>query len=132
MNDFLKLRKEAERRGLAIQAAGKRKAPASEACKLIGAFSSSEEVIIKYVVSQAKRCGIPDDIAEQFKTGHKRTEEMQKKVCKLAEQQQRSRPAGLSFGEVLGSSSLIPQVNTSAKKFGGTTFDTLSGNALAR
>ncbi|UYO50133.1 hypothetical protein KQX64_05990 [Rhodopseudomonas palustris] len=131
MNDFLKLRKEAEKRGQAIQAAGKRKAPASEACKLIGAFSSSEVAMIKYVVSNSKRCGIPDDIAEQLKTGHKRTEQMQKQVCSIAEQQQRG-PAGPSFADVLGSSSATPEANTSAKKFGGTTFDTLNGNVLAR
>ncbi|MFZ5738334.1 MAG: hypothetical protein ACOY6K_15820 [Pseudomonadota bacterium] len=131
MNDFLKLRKEAEKRGQAIQAAGKRKAPATEACKLIGAFASSEVAMIKYVVSNAKRCGIPNEIADQLKTGHKRTEQMQKQVCNIAEQQQRG-PAGPSFADVLGSSTAAPEANTAAKKFGGTTFDTLNGNVLAR
>ncbi|QDL96156.1 hypothetical protein FLL57_02055 [Rhodopseudomonas palustris] len=132
MNDFLKLRKEAEKRGQAIQAAGKRKAPAAEACKLIGAFSSSEVAMIKYVVGNAKRCGIPNEIADQLKTGHKRTEQMQKQVCNIAEQQQQRGPAGPSFADVLGSSTAAPEVNTSAKKFGGTTFDTLNGNVLSR
>ncbi|NEW88886.1 MULTISPECIES: hypothetical protein [Rhodopseudomonas] len=132
MDDFLKLRKEAEKRGQAIQAAGKRKAPASEACKLITAFSASETKMISYVVTNAKRCGIPGEIAEQLKTGHKRTEQMQKQVCNIAEQQQQRGPAGPSFADVLGSSTAAPEANTSAKKFGGTTFDTLNGNVLAR
>ncbi|MCD0420131.1 hypothetical protein [Rhodopseudomonas sp. BR0M22] len=132
MNDFLKLRKEAEKRGQAIQAAGKRKAPAAEACKLIGAFSNSEAAMIKYVVGNAKRCGIPGEIAEQLKTGHKKTEQMQKQVCNIAEQQQQRGPAGPSFADVLGSSTAAPEANTSAKKFGGTTFDTLNGNVLSR
>jgi hypothetical protein len=131
MNDFLKLRKEAEKRGAAIQAAGKRKAPATEACKLIGQFASAELAMIKYVVSNAKRCGIPSEIADQLKKGHSNTEAMQTKVCNIAEQQQRG-PAGPSLADVLGSSTAAPEANTAAKKFGGTTFDTLNGNVLAR
>ncbi|WP_022720164.1 hypothetical protein [Rhodopseudomonas sp. B29] len=130
MQDFLKLRQEAEKRGKAIQAAGKRKAPPSEACKLIGQFSVAETNMIKYVVTNAKKCGIPTEIADQLRKGHKNTEGMQQKVCAIAEQQQRS-PAGPSLADVLGSSS-APEANTSAKKYGGTTFDTLSGNVLQR
>jgi len=131
MNDFVKLRQEAEKRGAAIQAAGKRKAPASEACKLITAFSASETKMISYVVTNAKKCGIPGEIAEQLKKGHQNTTGMQKKVCDIAAQQQRG-PAGPSLADVLGSSAAAPEANASAKKYGGTTFDTLNGNVLQR
>ncbi|MBB1092661.1 hypothetical protein [Rhodopseudomonas pseudopalustris] len=132
MNDFVKLRQDAEKRGAAIQAAGKRKAPAAEACKLIGAFAAAETKMIKYVVVNSKKCGIPGEIAEQLKKGHQNTEGMQKKVCDIAAQQQQRGPAGPSLADVLGSSSATPEANASAKKFGGTTFDTLNGNVLQR
>ncbi|MBI5129261.1 MAG: hypothetical protein HZA66_07445 [Rhodopseudomonas palustris] len=131
MNDFVKLRQEAEKRGAAIQAAGKRKAPASEACKLITAFSASETKMISYVVTNAKKCGIPGEIADQLRKGHQNTTGMQKKVCDIAAQQQQRGPAGPSLADVLGSSA-APEANTSAKKYGGTTFDTLNGNVLQR
>jgi hypothetical protein len=132
MNEFVKLRQEAEKRGAAIQAAGKRKAPAAEACKLITAFAASETKMISYVVTNAKRCGIPGEIADQLKKGHQNTSGMQKKVCDIAAQQQQRGPAGPSLADVLGSSTAAPEANASAKKFGGTTFDTLNGNVLQR
>jgi hypothetical protein len=132
MNDFLKLRKEAEKRGQAIQAAGKRRAAAAEACKLITSFSSAELAMIKYVVTNAKKCGIPPEIPEQLKKGHQNTEGMQQKVCNIAEQQQQKGPAGPSLSDVVGTAAAVPEANNSAKKFGGTTFDTLNGNVLQR
>lgn len=132
MNEFVKLRQEAEKRGAAIQAAGKRKAPASEACKLITAFAASETKMISYVITNSKKCGIPGEIADQLKKGHQNTTGMQKKVCDIAAQQQQRGPAGPSLADVLGSSTAAPEANASAKKFGGTTFDTLNGNVLQR
>ena len=57
---------------------------------------------------------------------------MQKKVCAVAQQggQQRG-PAAPSLSEALGSSAALPEANLAAKK-GGSTFDTLNGNVLAR
>jgi len=37
--------------------------------------------MIKYVESHAAKCGIPTQISDQMKAGHKTTETMQKKVC---------------------------------------------------
>ena len=66
-----------------------------------------------------------------MKNGHKRTEALEKKVCGVAQQQaQRGGPVGPSFSGVLGSSASLPEANTAKK--GGSTFDTLNGNVLAR
>jgi hypothetical protein len=130
MKGFVPLREEAEKRGKLIKAAGERHAPPDEACKLIGSFSQAEIKMIKYVESHAAKCGIPPQIAEQLKTGHKNTETMQKKVCQVAQQQQQRGPAGPSLSEVLGSSAALPEA--SAEKKRGSTFDTLNGNVLAR
>ncbi|RXH35496.1 hypothetical protein [Bradyrhizobium zhanjiangense] len=131
MKAFIPLREEAEKRGKLIKAASDRHAPPDEACKLIGNFSQAELKMIKYIESHAAKCGIPPQIGEQMKTGHKNTETMQKKVCTVAQQmqQQQARPAGPSLSEVLGSGS-APEAN--AGKKGGSTFDTLSGNVLTR
>jgi hypothetical protein len=130
MKGFVPLREEAEKRGKLIKAAGDRHAPPDEACKLIGNFGQSEIKMIKYVESHAAKCGIPPQIADQLKNGHKNTESMQKKVCAVAQQQQQKGPAGPSLSEVLGSSAALPEAT--ATKKGGSTFDTLNGNVLAR
>jgi hypothetical protein len=88
---FVPLREEAEQRGALIKAASNRHAPPEEACKLIGSFGQSEIKMIKYVETNASKCGA--QIADQLKNSHKNTEAMQKKVCTMAQQQQRG-PAG--------------------------------------
>jgi hypothetical protein len=90
--------------------------------------------MIKYVEANSAKCGIPPQIAEQLKGGHKNTEAMQKKVCDVAQAQAQGKamgPAGPSLSEVLGSSAALPEATPTAKK-GGSTFDTLNGNVLAR
>jgi hypothetical protein len=129
MKGFIPLREEAEKRGKLIKAASDRHAAPEEACKLIGNFAQSETKMIKYVESHAAKCGIPPQIADQLKSGHKNTESMQQKVCAVAQQQQKG-PAGPSLSEVLGSSAALPEA-TAVKK-GGSTFDTLNGNVLTR
>jgi len=130
MKKFIPLREEAEKRGKLIKAAGDRKASPEEACKLIGNFGQSEIKMIKFVETNAARCGIPPSVADQMKTGHKNTESMQKKVCGVAQQVQQRGPTGPSLSEVLGSSAAAPEA-TAVRK-GGSTFDTLNGNVLTR
>jgi len=130
MKAFVPLREEAEKRGKLIKAASERRAPPDEACKLIGNFSQAETKMIKYVEANAAKCGIPPQIADQLKNGHKNTESMQKKVCAVAQQQQQRGPAGPSLSEVLGSSAALPEATPTKK--GGSTFDTLNGNVLSR
>ena len=130
MKGFLPLREEAEKRGKMIKAASDRKAPPDEACKLIANFGQAEIKMIKYVQSHAAKCGIPPEVPEQLKHGHKNTENMQKKVCDVAQQQKQKGPAGPSLSDVLGSSAALPEAT--ATKKGGSTFDTLNGNVLTR
>src|SRR5260370_12467090 len=89
---FMPLREEAETRGKLIKEASDRHAPPDEACKLIGNFGQAEIKMIKYVESHAATCGIPPQISDQLKAGHKNTETMQKKVCAVAQQAQTRGP----------------------------------------
>jgi hypothetical protein len=130
MKQFMPLREEAEKRGKLIKAASDRHAPPDEACKLISNFGQAETNMIKYVEKHSSDCGIPPQIADQLKAGHKNTEALRTKVCSVAQQVQSRGPAGPSLSEVLGSSASVPEATASRK--GGSTFDTLNGNVLAR
>jgi hypothetical protein len=131
MKQFLPLRQEAEKRGQALKAASEKRAGPDVACKLISNFIQAEVKMIKYVETNSARCGIPPQISEQLKKGHQSTEAMQTKVCAAAQQAKNQPAAGPSLSDVLGSAAALPEA-TVAKKSGGTTFDTLSGNALTR
>jgi hypothetical protein len=128
MTQFLPLREEAEKRGKLIKAASDKHATPDEACKLIGNFAQAEVKMLKYVETNAARCGIPPQISEQLKRGHQGTETLQKKVCAAAAQMQKG-PSGPTLSDLLGSSTALPEA-TAAKK--GGAFDTLNGNALQR
>ena len=130
MKEFMPLREEAEKRGKMIKAASDRHAGPDEACKLIKNYSQAEVKMLKYVESHQAKCGIPQQIGDQLKVGHKNTEALEAKVCNVAQQMQQRGPAGPSLSEVLGSATAVPEA-TAAKK-GGSTFDTLNGNVLAR
>ncbi|OKO73915.1 hypothetical protein [Bradyrhizobium sp. NAS96.2] len=132
MKDFVPLREETEKRGKAIKAASDRHASPQEACKLIGNYSQAEVRMIKYVDTNATKCGIPPQVSNQLKDGHKNTEALLKKVCNVAEQAaaQPRGPAGPSLSDVLGSSASLPEATPTKK--GGSTFDTLNGNVLTR
>ncbi|MGA2055088.1 MAG: hypothetical protein ABSG88_07240 [Bradyrhizobium sp.] len=131
MKEFLPLRQEAEKRGQALKAASDKRQGPEVACKLIGNFIQAEVKMIKYVETNSARCGIPPQIFEQLKKGHKGTEAMQERICNAATQAQKQGPVGPSLSDVLGSAATLPEAST-AKKSGGNTFDTLSGNALTR
>ena len=130
MKGFVPLREEAEKRGKMIKAAGDRHASPDEACKLIANYGQAELKMISYVEKNASKCGIPPQIADQLKGGHKSTEALQKKVCTAAEQMKNRAPAGPTLSDVLGTANAAPEA-TVAKK-GGSTFDTLNGNVLSR
>jgi hypothetical protein len=94
MKEFISLREETEKRGKLIKAASERHAPPDEACKLIASFSQAEIKMIKYIEINMTACGIPTQIADQVKSGHKNTEALEKKVCMIAEQIQKRGPSG--------------------------------------
>src|SRR3984893_14935097 len=71
MNGFVPLREDAEKRGKLIKAASDRHAPPAEACKLIVNFGQAELKMIKYIEANCAKCGIPPQISDQLKTGHK-------------------------------------------------------------
>ena len=129
MKEFIPLRSDAETKGKMIKAASDRHASAEEACKLIKNYGAAESKMMSYVEKNSGRCGIPSQISDQLKVGHKHTEQMLQNVCNAAAQAQTRAPAGPSLSDVLGSSTALPEAT---KKKGGSAFDTLTGNVLTR
>ena len=131
MKAFIPLRQETEKRGKLLQAAGQRKAPPDEVCKLLASYGAAEVKMMKYIEANAAKCGIPAQIGDQLKNSHKNTEQMQQKVCGIAQQAAAAKAAAApSLSEVLGSSAALPEAQPRPK--GGSTFDTLNGNVLTR
>lgn len=130
MKAFMPLREDAEKKGKMIKAASDRHAQPDEACKLIANYAAAEVKMINYVEKNAEKCGIPPQIGDQLKQGHKGTEALKTKVCNVAQQMKTAGPSGPTLSDVLGTATAVPEA-TVAKK-GGSTFDTLNGNVLQR
>ncbi|MSP31988.1 MAG: hypothetical protein EXR03_04085 [Pseudolabrys sp.] len=125
LQEFIKLRDDAQKRAAAIQAASQRKATPKETCALFNAFSASEVKLIKYANDNSTWCGIPPEVAENLKKGHARTAEMRSKICQAAAAGP-ARPAAPSLSDALNA----PIADSSNIKTGRGTFDTLTGTPL--
>ena len=131
MNGFLPLREDAEKKGKMIKAASDRHAPPDEACKIIGNYSAAEIRMIKYVEINAAKCGIPGQVADQLKAGHRNTEGLLQKVCGIAEQIKARGSAGPSLNELLDSTASSPDGRPVISDFGDPAFGRL-GRELFR
>ncbi len=128
--DFVPLRDEAQKRAVALNAAGQRKAPPQELCKLLRTFVEAEAKVVKFMADNSEWCGIPAQVGAEARTNHERTLQMRQKVCAVAENQMNAptRPRGPGLSEALGTQR--PQLDTPAT--GRGTFDTLTGSAIKR
>ncbi len=126
---FLELRKDVEKRGSALQAAGQRKEKPTpkEACGLFNAFTGAESKMIKYATANAASCGIPAQIIDNMKQANAKSNEIRARVCQIAAAGP-PRPAAPSLSDALSA----PVANSNNIKTGRGTFDTLTGNPLAR
>ena len=126
IKDFGKLREEAEKKAMAIRAAGERKATPKEACQLFNAFVAAQSKMLKYATDNATWCSIPNQVVSDLKGGITKTSEIRTRVCQAAAAPQR--PAGPSLSDAL--SGPVPDSNNI--KTGRGTFDTLTGNPLEK
>ena len=124
---LLGYRDETSKHGQALQAAGKKKAPPEELCKLFKAFTAAEAKFVKGLESNSATCGVPADVIKQVKAGHSKAVQTAKNVCDAAAQG--PRPAGPTLSDALGTTPTVPDASSSR---GQGTFDTLMGSPLAR
>jgi hypothetical protein len=125
IQNFFKLRDDAQKKAQAIQQASKRKATPVEACRLFNNFFAAEAKMIKYAQEIQTSCHIPPEVIKNLNQSHAKTADIRTKVCEAAARPQV--PAGPSLSEALGSSA-IPDANNI--KTGRGTFDTLTGSPL--
>jgi hypothetical protein len=124
--EFLKLREDVEKKGLAAKQASEHKATREEMCKYITVYSAAELKWVKFAEGGVATCGIPASVAQELKTIHVHTEETKAKICAVAVV---GTPVGPSLSDALGTTRLPPP---GTKRSGTGTLDTLTGNAIAR
>lgn len=125
VQEFFKLRDDAEKKAVAIKAANDRKASPKEACALFTALAASQTKMLKFVNENGQWCGIPPNVIEQIKQAGAKVTEIRTKVCQVAAAPQQ-RPQGPSLSDAL--SAPVPDSNNI--KTGHGTFDTLTGSPL--
>jgi hypothetical protein len=122
---FVSIRKAAEEGAAAIRAAGERKAPREEVCNLFKRFTGTEAQMIKFLVDHKTACGIPPQAISAAQSNHVKTMGIRKSVCSGG-----PAASGPTLSDALGGPIIAD--DTSAKQPGRGTFDTLTGNVLAR
>ena len=124
VQEFFKLRDDAEKKAAAIKSANDRKAEPKEACQLFGALAAAQAKMLKYASENATWCGIPPHVVEQLKAADVRVAAIRTKVCQAAAAP--PRPQGPSLSDALAS----PVPDSNNIKTGRGTFDTLTGSPL--
>jgi hypothetical protein len=123
-NGFLPLRDDAQKKGAAIAAAEKRHADRQELCKVVTTFSAAEEKAAQFLEKNKGFCGVPDQAISSAKEMHAKTVKFREMVCAPAPQ-----PHVPTLSDAMGAPALDTAKNT---KTGAGTFDTLTGNPLAK
>ncbi|HEY7459220.1 MAG TPA: hypothetical protein VH765_10735 [Xanthobacteraceae bacterium] len=126
-DEFVKLRTDLEKRGIALKAAGEKKAAAPEFCRLLRNLTGTEVQMIKFLTEKKSACGIPDQVIKQATDSHTKSVAMREQVCKAAAGPPPPPPSqGLSGA--LGTSAFgAPPPEAGG---GSGVFDTLTGNVL--
>jgi len=121
---FLPLRDDAQKKGKAIGDAEKRHADRKLICTLVSSFSIAEEKAVKYLEANHTWCGVPPQVIASAKATHEKTLHFRQVVCTAAPQ-----PHVPTLSDAIGTPTLDTAKNT---KTGHGTFDTLTGNPLAK
>jgi len=125
VQEFFKLRDDAEKKAAAIKAANERKVPAKEACVLFGTFVAAQQKLFKYASENSVWCGIPPQVVDGLKQGIAKVSEVRTKVCQAAASPAAQPP---SLSDAL--TNPVPDSNNI--KTGRGTFDTLTGSPIGK
>ena len=124
-SDFGKLTAEAQKRSALVSAAMKAKADRKELCTLMTSFVAAETSVVKFLEANKIWCGVPDEALKASKTNHEKSMKFRTMACS----EEGPRPKAPSLSDAIKSPSVDTAKNT---KTGRGTFDTLTGNPLAR
>jgi hypothetical protein len=121
---FMPLRTDAQQKGMAIGAAEKRHAERKEMCTVVSKFFVAEDAVLKFLEKNKTWCGVPDQAIASAKATHEKTAKFREALCAPAPQ-----PKVPTLSDAIGTPSIDTAKNT---KTGHGTFDTLTGNPLAK
>ncbi len=124
-NDFGKLSAEAQKRSTLVSAAMKAKADRKELCTLMTSFVAAETSVVKFLEDNKVWCGVPDQVITVSKANHEKSLKFRTLACS----EEGPRPKAPSLSDAIKAPSVDTAKNT---KTGRGTFDTLTGNPLAR
>jgi hypothetical protein len=124
-SDFGKLTAEAQKRSALVSAAMKAKADRKELCTLMTNFVAAETSVVKFLEANKVWCGVPEEAITASKTNHEKSMKFRTMACS----EEGPRPKAPSLSDAIKSPSVDTAKNT---KTGRGTFDTLTGNPLAR
>jgi hypothetical protein len=122
-NDFLKLKDDAEKKAHVVQAASKSH-DRKEMCTAVSHFVVAEAAVVKFLTDNQTWCGVPAEAVTSSKANHEKTIKFRDTVCAEA-----PKPKIPTLSDAIGTPTLDTAKNT---KTGPGTFDTLTGNPLAK
>ncbi len=123
-NDFVNLTTEAKKRSDLVGAAVKNKAERKELCTLMTNFVTAESKVMKFLEDNKKWCGVPDQIIAASRAGHEKALKFRTAAC-----EEGPHPKTPTLSDAIKAPTVDSAKNT---KTGRGTFDTLTGNPLAR
>jgi len=124
-NDFGKLTEEAQKRSAAVAGAIKAKVDRKEICTLMTSFLAAETNVVKFLQDNKVWCGIPDQAIAVSKANHEKSLKFRTMACT----EEGPRPKAPTLSDAIKPPSIDSAKNTQT---GRGTFDTLTGNPLAR
>jgi len=124
-NDFGKLTEEAQKRSAAVAGAIKAKVDRKQICTLMTSFLAAETNVVKFLQDNKVWCGIPDQAIAVSKANHEKSLKFRTMACT----EEVPRPKAPTLSDAIKPPSIDSAKNTQT---GRGTFDTLTGNPLAR
>jgi hypothetical protein len=125
-SQFPQLSAETKKRADAVQAGIKAKVDRKQVCVLITTFVASEATVIKFLEDNRTTCGVPDQAITISKANHEKSLKFTTMACNTDAAPQQKAP---TLSDAIKTPSVDSATNT---KTGRGTFDTLTGNPLAR
>jgi hypothetical protein len=123
-NEVDKLAAEAQKRSALVGTAIKAKADRKELCTLMNNFVAAETKVVKFLDDNKDWCGVPAQVLTASKASHEKALKFRTAAC-----EEGPHPKAPSLSDAIKSPSVDSATNT---KTGRGTFDTLTGNPLAR
>jgi hypothetical protein len=123
---FPALSAEAQKKAEAVQTGMKAKVDRKQICVLMTSFVAAETTVVKFLEQNKTWCGVPPEAIASAKAGHEKSIKFREAAC-AEDAPQRKAP---TLSDAIKTPTVDSATNT--KTGHGGTFDTLTGNPLAR